>query len=211
MSRLDPFSYVIILTALLSCTYRSGNQEVSYEQSYPDTLSDYQSSSRNVGDTMAVWHSIDELNKILAQEGNHDKRYLLLQKKASLLGLIGEYKKAFSVQEEATELLDSNNSKRLELTAFKYYLRGDTNNYRETINKAIEAYGTDSNNKEAVIHKSILYILLGDSISSKRELQSFLKRNADQTVQDIYDDFYVYERQILEGRELLVERIAGSP
>lgn len=205
------FICVSVFLAVHSCNYCSGNQEDSYEQLCAGSMSNYLFSFQNVDDTMAVWHTIKECDKILAQEENHDKRYLLLQKKASLLGLIGEYKKAFSVQEEAAELLDSNNSKRLELTAFKYYLRGDTNNYRETINQAIEAYGTDSNDKEAVIHKSILYILLGDSISSKRELQSFLKRNADQTVQDIYDDFYVYERQILEGRELLVERIAGSP
>ena len=207
MRKLYYFFFVTIFLTLLSCDHCSDNQGGNQKQRDADSISGNLHLFQILDDTMAVWHTIDECNKLLAQEGNHDKRYSLLQKKASLLGLIGEYKKAFSVQKEAVELLDSNNAKRLELTAFMYYLKGDTNAYRKTINKAIENCRTDFKDKETVIHKSILYILIGNSISAKRELHSFLNKNADQTVQDIYDDFIIYERQILEGREMLVDRI----
>ena len=205
------FLSVVLSLTLHSCGHSFGNQGERNKQKDADSILKNLHLAQIVDDTMAVWDTIDECNKLLAQEENHDKRYSLLQKKASLLSLIGEYKKAFSVQEEAVELLDSNNPKRLELTAFKYYLQGDTNAYEEILNRAIVNCRTDYKDRETTIRKSILYILIGNSLSGKKELRSFLDKHADQTVQEVYDNFSTFKKQILEGRNMLVEKMNEEP
>ena len=201
--------YLLSLTfslTLHSCEKCSSNQTDNHNQAEIDSTFIVEV-VKNIDDTMVVWRNINLCDKYLTREERRDKQYSILQKKAALLGLIGEYKKAFSVQEKAVELLDSNNSKRLEFVAFKHYLEGDTNNYRITIKKAIENCGTIPDDRESTIHKSTLYLLIGDSLSARNVLQSYLQNHADSLVQDYLRDIAIYTNQLLEGRKTLVERL----
>ena len=107
-------------------------------------------------------------------------------------------------------LLPENDARRLEYEAIGAYLQNDMDRYSVLLHKAIDDYKKNPNDATQTLSQATCYTLLGDDEASKSILKKFLNHQEDQAILFAYEDYPLFNKQVLEGRSKLIELLKSG-
>ena len=160
-------------------------------------------------DTASLIRAIELCDKLLLIEEDAQERYNTLQKKVSILGILGKFNSALKVQGEATELLDTNDVRRLEYAAIKYKMKGDTAMCHQVCLEVIKVCDEHQDEGGYAIKKATYLIKIGQERQAKDCLGDFLKRHDDEAVRNTLRNFQQFKRSVLTADTLIFNGANG--
>ena len=208
--------FLLILVAMLSmyrCT-NSHRQGGSHTQERKQLLNDsinmqIEKYVNSAQDTASLIRAIELCDKLLLIEEDAQERYNTLQKKVSILGILGKFNSALKVQGEATELLDTNDVRRLEYAAMKYRTEGDSTMFHQTCLKVIKVCNDHQDEGGYAIKKATYLIKIGKERQAKDCLKDFLKRHDDEAVRNTLYNFQLLKKEVLIADSLIFNGANG--
>lgn len=201
--------YNILFLSLIiySCSSINNNQTTCLN-SYNDSIKTCTNEFITSGDTTLLFKAIGYCDTVMKKNLPTDERYGIMQKKCQLLGLVGKYRESFILQGEAVKLLDANDIRRLEYYGLKYKFEGDSAKSVAYLNKAINECNKNLSEKHNVIKKAEILIKLERYNEAKDALGAYLHNNDDDEVKMLLENFNMLKDEILQGEQLLYEKIA---
>ena len=200
------YVFLFLLFPLFCCSRSNSYQNNQHKCLIKNCIDEFITN----GDTAELVKAIELCNTMLKKEMPTKERYDILQKKCQLLGLVGKYHEAFMLQGEAVKLLDANDIRRLEYYGLKYKLEGDSAKSVAYFNKAINERNKNLSDKHNVIKKAEILISLRRYNEAKDTLESYLHNNDDDEVKMLLENFNMLKDEILQGEQLLYEKIVLS-
>lgn len=161
------------------CSKTNGQQYSKQLQLYKDSINTCIDNYQAFDDSMEIVKAIKYCNVLLGWKLTDTDRYNVLQNKIQLLGLQSLFKEAFTLQEQAVQLLDSNNINRLEYYAIKYKLSGNKGLSCFYFKRAIEECDKNIGTAAYVCKKAEILLAMGKDKEAKAALKEYLKKHSD--------------------------------
>lgn len=201
---------MLFLSLILYSCLSINNNQTTYLNSYKDSIKTCTNEFITSGDTTLLFKAIGYCDTVMKKDLPTDERFNIMQKKCHLLGMVGKIRKSFMFQGEAVKLLDANDIRRLEYYGLKYKLEGDSAKSVAYFNKAINECNKNLSDKHNVIKKAEILISLRRYNEAKDTLESYLHNNDDDEVKMLLENFNMLKDEILQGEQLLYEKIVLS-